>query len=177
MDTNIVLSKDITSKIYLIRERQVILDSDLALLYEVETRVLNQAVKRNLERFPEEFMFQLTNEEFENLKSQIVTSSWGGVRKLPYVFTEHGILMISSVLNSKKAIQVNIQIMKTFIKLREMLIAHKDIALRLEEIEKKLEQHDTAFYEVFYQIKQILIQEEKPKRKIGFNAEDVERSE
>jgi len=112
----VIAQDEIISRIYTIRGQKVMLDRNLAELYEVDTRVLNQAVKRNLERFPREFMFQLNEEEFKDLKSQIVTSSWGGIRKLPFVFTEHGILMLSSVLNSKKAIQVNIQIKNGFIK-------------------------------------------------------------
>jgi len=114
------------------------LDRDLAELYEVETRVLNQAVSRNLERFPEAFMFQLNQQEFEILISQFVTSSWGGTRKLPYAFTGHGVAMLSSVLRSKKAIQVNIQIMLVFTKVRELLVDNLSIKLDIEEIKKKL---------------------------------------
>jgi len=119
------------------------LDSDLAMLYEVETKVLNQAVKRNIERFPEHFMFQLTKNEWENfnLKSQFVTSSWGGRRKLPYVFTEQGVAMLSSVLSSKQAIQTNIQIMDTFVKMRQWAIENKDMAQRLAELEHYFMQH------------------------------------
>jgi len=119
------------------------LDSDLAMLYEVETKVLNQAVKRNIERFPAHFMFQLTKDEWEdfNLKSQIVTSSWGGRRKLPYVFTEQGVAMLSSVLSSKQAIQTNIQIMDTFVKMRQWAIENKDMAQRLAELEHYFMQH------------------------------------
>ena len=119
------------------------LDSDLAMLYEVETKVLNQAVKRNIERFPEHFMFQLTKNEWENfnLKSQFVTSSWGGRRKLPYVFTEQGVAMRSSVLSSKQAIQTNIQIMDTFVKMRQWAIENKDMAQRLAELEHYFMQH------------------------------------
>ncbi len=115
-DNSIMLPDEvITSKIYLIRGEKVMLDSDLAELYGVETRRLNEQVRRNISRFPEDFMFQLTEAEFENLKSQFATSSWGGRRKLPNVFTEHGVLMLSSVLNSEKAIKVNIQIMRIFL--------------------------------------------------------------
>ena len=119
------------------------LDSDLAMLYEVETKVLNQAVKRNIERFPAHFMFQLTKEEWENfnLKSQFVTSSWGGRRNLPYVFTEQGVAMLSSVLRSKQAIQTNIQIMDTFVKIRQWAIENKDIAQRLAELEHYFMEH------------------------------------
>ncbi len=117
MTINSLLSEEtIANKIYFIRNQKVMLDRDLAALYGIETKVLNQAVKRNMSRFPEDFMFQLTEIEFQNLKSQIVTSSWGGSRKLPSAFTEHGVLMLSSVLKSDKAIQVNIQIMRIFTK-------------------------------------------------------------
>ncbi len=113
------------------------LDRDLAELYEVETKALNQAVKRNITRFPDDFMFQLSQEEFEILRSQIVTSSWGGHRYLPFVFTEQGVAMLSSVLNSERAVQVNIQIIRTFVQLREMLSTHKDLKRKIETMEKK----------------------------------------
>lgn len=128
----------VASKIYYIRDQKVMLDSDLAELYEVETRVLNQQVKRNIDRFPDDFMFQLSDVEWEILKSQNASSSWGGRRKLPYVFTEHGVLMLSSVLNSKKSIAVNIQIMRVFTKLREMLTSDLNLKLEIEQIKKKL---------------------------------------
>ena len=124
-------------RIHFIREQKVMLDRDLAELYGVETKVLNQAVSRNVKRFPEDFMFQLTMKEFENLKSQIVTSSWGGIRKLPFVFTEQGVAMLSSVLNSKRAIQVNIQIMRLYTRMRSLLLNHKDLLLKIEKIESK----------------------------------------
>ena len=124
----------IENRIFIIRGQKVMIDKDLASLYEVETRVLNQAVKRNPERFPEEFMFQLTENEFKNLISQFVTSSWGGVRKLPYAFTEHGVAMLSIVLNSKRAIAINIQIIRTFNKLRSMAVEHKDLRDELIEL-------------------------------------------
>jgi DNA-binding PadR family transcriptional regulator len=146
------------------------LSTDLAQLYGVEPRVLVQAVKRNLDRFPEDFMFQLTDQEFINLKSQIVTSSWGGLRRAtPYAFTENGVAMLSSVLNSKRAIQVNIQIMRTFTKLREMIASHKDLVKKLDELEKK---YDGQFQIVFEALRQIIEVEEKPKRKIGFIAKE-----
>lgn len=126
----------IENKILIIRGQKVMLDKDLAQLYQVETKVLNQAVKRNIERFPEGFMFQLTNEEFSNLKSQIVTSSWGGIRKLPYAFTEYGVAMLSSVLNSKRAIAVNIQIIQAFIKMKEFALSHNDLSQRISELER-----------------------------------------
>jgi len=131
----------IQNLIYEIRGCKVMLDSDLAKLYGVETKVLNQSVKRNIKRFPSHFMFQLTKEEWQVLKSQFVTSSWGGVRKLPYVFTEQGVAMLSSVLRSEKAIQINIQIMNTFVKMRQWAIENKDIARRLTELEHYFMEH------------------------------------
>ncbi len=145
------------------------LSPDLADLYQVETRALVQAVKRNMDRFPEDFMFQLTSEEFAVLKSQIVISSWGGARRgTPYAFTEHGVLMLSSVLRSKRAMRVNIVIMRAFVKLREVLATHKDLARKLEDLEKKYEKHDTQIKAVFDAIRQLLGAQQRPKRRIGF---------
>ena len=129
----------IESLIYEIRGQKVMLDRDLARLYGVETKVLNQAVKRNRKRFPEDFMFQLSHEEFNNLMSQIVTSSWGGIRKLPYVFTEQGVAMLSGLLNSDIAIEVNIRIMRTFAAIRKYLYNTQQISAELEAIKAKLE--------------------------------------
>lgn len=132
----------IRSKIYEIRGQKIMLDRDLAKMYGVDTRTLNQAVKRNLERFPADFMFQLTQEEWSDLKSQFVTSSWGGVRKLPYAFTELGVAMLSSVLSSKTAIQINISIMRAFVSVRQLLAAPKTDKLSvLEQRMEKLEQY------------------------------------
>ncbi len=156
----------IERKIYLIRGHKVILDEDLAELYNVATRVLVQAVKRNIDRFPDDFMFQLNDQAVRVLRSQIVTSRWGGRRYAPYVFTEQGVAMLSTVLNSDRAIEVNIQIMRTFVKLREMIASHKDLARRLDELEKK---YDTQFRVVFEAIRQLMIPPEpKKKRRIGF---------
>ena len=129
----------IESLIYEIRGQKVMLDRDLARLYGVETKVLNQAVKRNIKRFPEDFMFQLSHEEFRNLMSQIVTSTWGGIRKLPYVFTEQGVAMLSGLLNSDTAIEVNIRIMRTFAAIRKYLFTNRQISAELEAIKAKLE--------------------------------------
>ena len=126
------------SKIYYIRNQKVMLDEDLAELYGVETKRLNEQVKRNINRFPGDFMFQLTENEFINLKAQFATSRWGGRRKLPYAFSEHGVLMLSGVLNSETAIQVNIKIMRVYVKLRSVLMEHKDILIKLEMLEKNL---------------------------------------
>jgi hypothetical protein len=158
----------IEKKILLIGGLKMMLDSDLAALYGVETKMLVRAVKRNLERFPGDFMVQLTNEEFDNLKYHFGTSRWGGRRYLPYAFTENGVAMLSSILNSPKAIQVNIQIMRTFTRLREMIASHKDLARKLAEVEKK---YDGQFQIVFEAIRQLIEVEEKPKRKIGYISE------
>ena len=158
----------VISKIYLIREHKVMLDDDLAELYQVQTRRLNEQVKRNIDRFPQDFMFQLDEKEWENLKSQNATSSWGGRRKLPYAFTEHGVLMLSSVLNSDRAIQVNIQIMRIYAKLRAMLMTNKDILPKLEKLERRVINHDHDIRVVFGYLKELLNPKTEPLRKIGF---------
>jgi len=157
----------IASKIYIIRNVRVMIDRDLASLYEVETRVLKQAVRRNIDRFPDDFMFEMTRQEFEDWRSQIVISNSDkmGLRHIPMVFTEQGVAMLSSVLNSDRAIKVNIQIMRTFSKLRQMLLDHADLKRKLDSMEKK---YDEQFRIVFEAIRELFIQEEKPKRKIGF---------
>jgi ORF6N domain len=156
----------IDRRIYLIRDQNVMLDQDLAGLYGVETKVLNQAVSRNRKRFPEDFMFQLTRKEFGNLKSQIVTSSWGGRRYPPYAFTEHGILMLSSVLRSEQAVQVNIAIMRAFVRMREVMISHKEMARRIDDMERK---YDTQFKAVFDALRRIMEPPDPPKkRSIGY---------
>ncbi|MBI5664584.1 MAG: ORF6N domain-containing protein [Nitrospirae bacterium] len=166
---NEIIPQDvIQQKIILIRGLKVMLDKDLAELYRVETKALNRAVKRNVERFPADFMFQLSRDEFENLKYHFGTSSWGGTRKLPLVFTENGVAMLSTVLNSKRAIQVNIQIMRTFTKVREMLATHKELRHKIEEMEKK---YDNQFKSVFDAIRQLMIPPEPNKKKIGFMRE------
>lgn len=144
----------IASKIYEIRNQKVMLDSDLAELYGVETRTMNQAVKRNESRFPKDFMFTLTSSEWENLKSQNVTSSWGGRRKLPKVFTEQGVAMLSSVLNSETAIAVNIQIIRVFSRIREMLLTHKDILSELEKIKQTVSSNSKDIELIFQYLKQ-----------------------
>jgi len=156
----------IAQAIHLIRGQKVLLDADLAALYGVETKVLLQAVKRNHERFPEDFMFQLTADEFDDLRSQSVTSSWGGRRYRPYAFTEQGVAMLSSVLRSPQAIAVNIEIMRAFVRLRELLASHKALAKRLEELEAKT---DSRFKQVFEAIRQLMMPPDPPKkRQIGF---------
>lgn len=144
---------EIENRIFQIRGVKVMLDEDLAELYGVETRRLNEQVKRNKERFPTDFMFQLSKKEFEDLKSQNATSNWGGRRKLPYVFTEHGTVMLASVLKSKKAVQTNIQIVKAFVKLREIIASNKELAKRLDEMESK---YDKKFSEIFTAIRELM---------------------
>ncbi|PKM92844.1 MAG: DNA-binding protein [Elusimicrobia bacterium HGW-Elusimicrobia-4] len=159
-----VPEKRIESKILLIRGQKVMMDSDLAELYGVKTFNLNKAVKRNIDRFPSDFMFRLTKEETNSLTFQIgmsKTKGRGGRRYIPYVFTEQGVAMLSSVLNSKRAIQVNIQIMRAFTKLREILTTHKDL-------QRKIEEHDEQIKYIFKILKQMLTLPETPKRKIGF---------
>ncbi|MCP4354543.1 MAG: ORF6N domain-containing protein [Proteobacteria bacterium] len=171
----ITLSENlVANKIFLIRDKRVMLDRDLAELYEVETRALNQAVSRNIERFPEAFMFQLNQQEFEILKSQFVTSSWGGTRKLPYVFTEQGVAMLSSVLRSKKAIQVNIQIMMVFTKVREMLVDNLSLKLDIEDIKKKLDSQDKNIELVFTYLDELMEKQDnpQPRKQIGFKKDN-----
>lgn len=171
MDNQSLLSEEtISNKIYFIRNQKVMLAFDLAMLYDVETKRLNEQVKRNSSRFPEDFMFQLTENEFENLKSQIATSSWGGSRTLPFVFTEHGILMLSSVLKSDKAIQTNIQIMRIFTKVRQMLLDTTEIKVDILQIQKKLENHDKNIELVFSYLDELTEKKENESErvKIGY---------
>lgn len=151
--------------ILLVRGEKVMLDADLATLYEVETRVLVQAVKRNISRFPDDFMFQLSKEEFDNLRSQSVTSSWGGRRYPPYAFTEQGVAMLSSVLRSKRAVQVNVEIMRAFVRLREMLAGNREQVEQLARLEQK---YDKQFKVVFDVIRRLMEPESVKKRPIGF---------
>ncbi len=171
MNSELILSEEtISNTIYYIRNQKVMLDRDLAALYGIETRVLKQAVRRNITRFPEDFMFELSKEEFQNLTSQFVTSSWGGTRKLPFVFTEHGILMLSSVLNSEKAIQTNIQIMRIFTKVRQMLLDTTEMKLDIVQIQKKLENQGKNIELVFSYLDELTDKKEegKPRTKIGY---------
>ncbi len=156
------------SKIYLIRGQKVMLDKDLAEMYRVETKVFNQTVKRNIERFPDDFMFELTIEELETLRSQIVTSKRGGTRYMPFVFTEQGVAMLSSVLNSPVAIQVNIQIIRIFTKMREILLTNKDILLKLEKLEKNVSENKQDIAVVFEALKQLLDAPKVKRAMIGF---------
>ena len=163
----------IASRIYLIRRMKVMLDRDLAELYGVETKRLKEQVRRNIERFPEDFMFALTKEELKNLRSQFATSSWGGARYSPMAFTEHGILMLSSVLKSERAVQVNIQIMRIFIKLREALLDNEDLRRELEGLKQITEER---FRIVFETLDQLLTVENKPKKKIGYTVKEKQKA-
>ena len=150
------------------------LDEDLAEMYNVETRRLNEQVKRNIKRFPKEFMFVLTKKEFENLKSQNATSSWGGRRKLPNAFTEQGVAMLSSILNSDTAIEVNIRIIRVFTKMREYALTHKEILLQLSKLEKEVKGNSNDIENIFMVLKELLEKETKPapRNKIGFKNYD-----
>ena len=159
----------IEQKIFMIRGHKVMLDRDLAQLYGVSVKRLNEQVKRNIKRFPGDFMFLLTKQEVVNLRSQFATSSWGGLRYLPYVFTEQGVAMLSSVLNSEKAVQVNIAIMRAFVKLRQILSMNKELAHKLAELERKIEKHDVDIQAIFEAIRQLMAPPPiKPKPQIGF---------
>ncbi len=175
----LVPAEFIERKIYFIRGQKVMMDSDLAELYGVPTKVLNQAVKRNIKRFPKDFMFQLNIKETNslhlvsqfvipnvNMRSQSVTASKRNIGNLPYVFTEQGVAMLSSVLNSNRAIEMNIAIMRVFVRIRELMLSHKDIAKRLDDLEQK---YDGQFASIFDAIRQLIVEKVKPKSKIGFN--------
>ncbi len=162
----VISSEEIQQSILYVRGQKVMLDKHLSIMYGVQTKVLLQSVKRNAERFPSDFMFQLTLEEVENLRSQIVISSWGGRRYQPYAFTEQGVAMLSSVLNSKRAIQVNIEIVRAFVNLRKLMESHKDLKQKLIDLEKK---YDKKFNIVFEAIRQLMAPPKPPKkRSIGF---------
>ena len=174
----LTVTETIENRIFTIRGLKVMIDKDLAELYGVETKRLNEAVKRNIKRFPEDFMFQLSKDEWEILKSQFATSSWGGIRKLPYVFTEHGVTMLASILNSEKAIDVNIQIVRVFIRLRQyaMLQASRNaeieelrkmLMLHIENTENRLSEHDETINQII-EVLNNLIEKPRETKKIGF---------
>ncbi len=165
MNRSLATTDFIASKIYFLRGEKVLIDSDLALLYGVKTKALKQAVRRNRERFPEDFMFQLSDVEFANLRSQFVTSSWGGQRYLPFAFTEQGVAMLSSILNSKSAIQVDIAIVRTFVELRLWMQSNKDLAEKIRHLENK---YDSQFKVIFDAIRQLIQEETKRMKPIGF---------
>ena len=168
----IVPDEIVISKIFYIRNQKVMLDSDLAELYGVETKRLNEQVNRSIDRFPDDFMFRLNEEEFQHLRSQFATSRWGGRRALPYVFTEHGVLMLSSVLSSKQAIQV----MRIFTKIRQMLADNTEIRLEVEKIKNKLENQDKNMEILFKYLDELLEKGDKPsppRKRIGFKPDDL----
>ena len=167
----LVLEQKILNRIYVVRGQKIMLDEDLAEMYKVETRRLNEQVKRNINRFPKDFMLALTQKEFDNLKSQNATSSWGGRRKLPNAFTEQGVAMLSSILNSDVAIEVNIRIIRVFTKLREYALTHKEILLQLANLEKEVKGNSKDIENIFMVLKELIEKQSKPlppRKKIGF---------
>lgn len=174
MDEKLLVPDEvIASRIYLIRGERVMLDTDLAKMYGVKTYRLNEAVKRNLERFPEDFMFKLTHDEWENLTSQFAMSrSWGGRRTPPYVFTEHGVLMLSSVLNSARAIATNITIMRVFVRMNRLMMNDRELLLRMELMEGRQEQYDTSLNELFEAVKQMMESPAEERKRLGYRGGD-----
>lgn len=165
----------IINKIYLVRGQKVMLDRDLAKLYAVETKVLKQAVRRNMNRFPDDFMFEMTAQELEDWRSQFVTSKEDrqGLRYAPFCFTEQGVTMLSCILNSDRAIQVNIRVIRIFIRLREMLLTHKDFLLKLEQLERQVVQNSEDIKMIFVALKELLNQPQPPRQRIGFKSEEM----
>lgn len=171
----LVADQKILNRIYVIRGKKVMFDRDLAEMYGVETKVFNQSVRRNKDRFPKDFMFTLNKKEWQNLRSQIVTSSWGGARYKPTVFTEQGVAMLSSILNSKTAIVVNIRIIRVFTKLREYALTHKEILLQLGKLEKEVKGNSNDIGNIFMILKGLIEQQQRPlppRNKIGFRRDD-----
>ena len=168
MVNNLIPKERIENKIYLLRGQKVMLDEALAELYQVPTYRLNEQVKRNIKRFPKDFMFKLTKKEAKNLRSQFAISRYGGRRYIPYVFTEQGVSMLSSVLNSERAIQINIQIMRTFTRLRKIISSHRQLANKLKQLGKRTDKNDNEIQTIFEAINKLVSIEQKPKRKIGF---------
>jgi len=164
--------ESIVSKILLVRSEKVLPDKDLAELYGVETKQLKRAVRRNINRFPKDFMFQLTEKEFDSLRSQFGTSSWGGTRYLPMAFTEQGVAMLSTVLNSERAIAVNIAIMRAFVQLRKIMTSHRELARKLSELEEHLQDHDQQIEAIFDAIRQLMSPQERSKKRIGFEVKE-----
>ena len=165
----------VINKIYIIRKQKVMVDRDLAEMYGIETKVLKQAVKRNLERFPKDFMFEMSKKEFEDWRSQFVTSNSAdimGLRYAPFCFTEQGVAMLSSILNSTIAIQVNIQIIRVFTRMKEMLLSNKDILLKLEKLEKDVKVNKEDIAMIFQALKQLLSSPQPKRRMIGFNRDE-----
>jgi phage regulator Rha-like protein len=168
-----ISGEEIEHAILLIRGQKVMLDRDLARLYDVETKALNRAVKRNLDRFPADFMFQLSEEEYESLRFQFGTLKRGQHSKyLPFVFTQEGVAMLSGVLHSSRAVQVNVAIMRAFVRLRETLSLHKELAHKLAALERKIENHDENIHSLFDAIRQLMSPLETPGREIGFHVKE-----
>src|SRR6184192_2866513 len=163
----------IEKRIFILRGERIMLSFDIAALYGIETKALVQAVKRNIDRFPEDFMFQLTAEELANLKSQIVTSSWGGPRRArPYAFTEQGVAMLSSILKSERAVKVNIAIMRAFVKLRQTIESNRELARKFADLEQRVGKHDEEIAAILDAIRQLMAPPEKPRREIGFHVRE-----
>lgn len=186
MSTALLPLETITQRILLLRDQKVLLDSDLAELYGVETRRLNEQVKRNRERFPQDFIFELDAEEFKHLKSQFATSSWGGRRKLPLAFTEHGAIMAATILSSPRAVEVSVYVVRAFVQLRELAATHQDLAKRLDDLEEKTEAQAlqqnifanntrTQLKQVFEAIRQLMTPPDPPKRPIGFVTQEADK--
>ena len=163
----------IEKAILLVRGQKVMLDRDLAVLYGVETRALNQAVKRNRDRFPDDFMFELTRDEIRNISQSVICSSTMKHAKNAYAFTEQGVAMLSSVLHSKRAVEVNIEIMRVFVRLREMMATHKELAFKLIELQERLEGHDEQIQSIFEAIRQLMTPPERERKKIGFEVNEA----
>ena len=175
--TKLVPLESIVRKIVFLRGKKVLLDNDLAELYDVETKQLKRAVRRHVNRFPEDFMFQLSNEEFQNLRSHFGTSSWGGTRYMPMAFTEQGVAMLSSVLNSDRAIEVNINIMRAFVQLRKMIDSYTELSRKLSDLERKLGDHDEQIQAIFETIYQLMAPpDKKGKKKIGFTVKEKQKA-
>lgn len=170
----LVVEQKILNRIYVVRSQKIMLDNDLAEMYKVETRRLNEQVKRNINRFPKDFMFTLTEKEYNHLKSQNATSSWGGRRKLPNAFTEQGVAMLSSILNSDVAIEVNIRIIRVFTKLREYALTHKEILVQLAKLEKEVKGNSKDIENIFMVLKELIEKQSTPsiRNKIGFKQYD-----
>lgn len=167
METTLLSELEISHRICWLRGQKVLLDFDIASLYGIETKQLKRQVKRNLSRFPADFMFELTTEEWENLRCQSGTSSWGGIRYPPFAFTEQGVAMLSSVINSEQAIEVNIAIMRVFVQMRQMLSGNSELQRKIEQLEGK---YDEQFATVFQAIKQLMIKEREPRKPIGYRS-------
>jgi hypothetical protein len=168
MKDKMILASNIAERIIFIRGQKVILDEDLAALYAVPTKRFNEQIKRNKRRFPHDFMFRLRKQEVAILRSQFATSSWGGRRHLPLAFTEHGAIMAATILNSEKAIEISVHVVRVFVKLRTILTQHKDLAHKLVELESRIGTHDKAIRSLFDAIRQLMTPPEKEKRPVGF---------